>query len=79
VTTTTAYPDGHTESTTDEDGQIKHLKAKVDAGAEFIITQLFYDADSFLNWLRKVRAAGNAISALLFLTLPHPSVDAHSS
>ena len=55
----TGYPDGHTEAITDEDGQIQHLKAKVNAGAEFIITQLFYDADSFLRWHGKVRAAGS--------------------
>ena len=66
----TAYPDGHAESTADEDGQIKHLKAKVDAGAEFIITQLFYDAESFLNWLRKVRAAGDSIFLRRLPTFP---------
>lgn len=53
-----AYPDGHTESTTDEDGEIEYLKQKVDAGADYIITQLFYDVDGFLRWERKVRAAG---------------------
>ena len=31
---------------------------KVDAGADFIITQLFYDVDHFLPWYRKVRQKG---------------------
>ncbi|PVF94840.1 methylenetetrahydrofolate reduct [Serendipita vermifera] len=53
-----AYPDGHTESQADEATQIKHLKAKVDAGADFIVTQLFYDVDSFLKWQTKAREAG---------------------
>lgn len=54
----TGYPDGHNESTDDEDQQIQHLKLKVDAGAEFVITQLFYDVESFLNWYKKVRDTG---------------------
>ncbi|KAG8856825.1 hypothetical protein FRB91_000324 [Serendipita sp. 411] len=56
-----AYPDGHTESTASEEEQIRHLKAKVDAGADFIITQLFYDADSFLSWQSKAQSAGITI------------------
>lgn len=46
------------DSYLDEDTQIDHLKAKVDAGADFIVTQLFYDADQFLSWYRKLRAKG---------------------
>ena len=55
----TAYPDGHTDHDVDEDTEIQYLKAKVDAGADFIITQLFYDVDNFIRWQNKVRAAGN--------------------
>lgn len=51
------YPEGHIEAKSiDED--IAHLKAKVDAGADFIITQLFYDVELFLKWVEKCRAAG---------------------
>ncbi|PFH54180.1 hypothetical protein AMATHDRAFT_72701 [Amanita thiersii Skay4041] len=54
-----AYPDGHPESTVeDEDTEIDYLKSKVDAGADFIITQLFYDVDRFLTWIEKVRRKG---------------------
>ncbi|KAI0636604.1 methylenetetrahydrofolate reduct [Trametes polyzona] len=53
-----AYPDGHPDRETTEDGELDHLKEKVDAGAEFIITQLFYDVDNFLQWVDKVRAKG---------------------
>lgn len=35
-----------------------HLKEKVDAGADYIVTQLFYDVDIYLNWLNKVRSMG---------------------
>ena len=53
-----AYPDGHTESEIDEDGEIELLKKKIDAGADYIVTQLFYDVDGFLRWERKVREKG---------------------
>ncbi|KAH8117002.1 MTHFR-domain-containing protein [Phellopilus nigrolimitatus] len=53
-----AYPDGHVDSDVDEDAELEYLKAKVDAGAEFIVTQLFYDVEGFLAWLKKVRARG---------------------
>jgi len=51
------YPDGHDKDTA-EDVELNYLKAKVDAGADFIMTQLFYDVDSFLQWVKKVRAKG---------------------
>ncbi|GBE81900.1 methylenetetrahydrofolate reduct [Sparassis latifolia] len=53
-----AYPDGHTDGDIDNDGELEFLKAKVDAGADFIVTQLFYDVDNFLRWVKKVRAKG---------------------
>jgi len=52
------YPDGHADKETTEDEEIEHLKMKVDAGANFIVTQLFYDVDNFLRWLRKIRQRG---------------------
>ncbi|KAG8973560.1 hypothetical protein FRC05_008628 [Tulasnella sp. 425] len=51
------YPDGHTDGLP-LDEQIQHLKAKVDAGADYIITQLFYDVDGFKDWVKRVRNAG---------------------
>ncbi|KAF9014000.1 methylenetetrahydrofolate reductase-domain-containing protein [Cyathus striatus] len=53
-----AYPDGHADSSLDEDEELDYLKAKVDAGSDFIVTQLFYDVDRFLEWQKKVRAKG---------------------
>jgi hypothetical protein len=51
------YPEGHTEATSLDD-DIRHLKTKVDAGADFIVTQLFYDTDLFLAWVSRCRAEG---------------------
>ncbi|EIN07214.1 MTHFR-domain-containing protein [Punctularia strigosozonata HHB-11173 SS5] len=53
-----AYPDGHPDREMDEDAEIDKLKDKVDAGADYIVTQLFYDVDNFLRWLGKVRDRG---------------------
>ncbi|KAF9030677.1 methylenetetrahydrofolate reduct [Hymenopellis radicata] len=52
------YPDGHPDTSNDEDTELDYLKAKVDAGADFIVTQLFYDVDQFLRWKDKARAKG---------------------
>lgn len=52
-----AYPEGHPEEP-NPDVLIQYLKEKVDAGANFIITQMFYDADKFIEWCSKVRKAG---------------------
>jgi methylenetetrahydrofolate reductase (NADPH) len=55
-----AYPDGHPDRPSDQsrNEELDHLKAKVDAGADFIVTQLFYDVDHFIQWLVKVRQKG---------------------
>lgn len=34
------------------------LKEKIDAGANFIFTQMFYDVEMFVAWVKAVRAAG---------------------
>ncbi|KAJ9261154.1 hypothetical protein DTO207G8_304 [Paecilomyces variotii] len=51
------YPEG-CDDNRDVDLLIDHLKEKVDAGSSFIITQMFYDVDHFLNWVEKCRAKG---------------------
>jgi methylenetetrahydrofolate reductase (NADPH) len=53
----TGYPSGHPECTSYED-DIQHLKEKVDAGADFVITQLFFDPNVFVKFLRDCRTAG---------------------
>ena len=51
------YPGGHVEARGYET-DLGHLKAKVDAGADLVISQLFYDADLFLRFVDDCRAIG---------------------
>ena len=51
------YPEVHPESENQKD-DIKHLKEKVDAGCEFLTTQMFFDNNLLFNFLYKIREAG---------------------
>jgi len=51
------YPTGHPEAKSYEKDLI-HLKEKVDAGADFIITQLFFKASTFKKFVDDCRAIG---------------------
>lgn len=45
----------------ERDLEIKYLKEKIDAGVDFIFTQMFYDVDIFIDWVKAIRAAGITI------------------
>jgi len=51
------YPTGHPEAKSYED-DLLHLKEKVDAGADFIITQLFFKAATFKKFVDDCRGVG---------------------
>ena len=51
------YPEKHPESPTQQ-ADLDNLKAKVDAGADRIITQFGFDNTHFLRFLERARAAG---------------------
>jgi len=51
------YPTGHPEAQSYED-DLLHLREKVDAGADFIITQLFFKASTFKKFVDDCRAFG---------------------
>ncbi|MBQ9252371.1 MAG: methylenetetrahydrofolate reductase [Clostridia bacterium] len=51
------YPEGHIECAHKREDLI-HLKEKVDAGLDFITTQMFFNNDVFYNFLYRAREAG---------------------
>ena len=51
------YPDGHPEALSQIE-DIKNLKNKVDAGCEFLTTQMFFDNNVLYNYIYKIREAG---------------------
>ncbi len=51
------YPEVHPESENQRE-DIRHLKEKVDAGCEFLTTQMFFDNNLLYNFLYKIREAG---------------------
>ena len=49
------YPEGHPEASSFDD-DMKNLKKKVDAGADFIVTQLFFNNDDFYRFRDRAMA-----------------------
>jgi methylenetetrahydrofolate reductase (NADPH) len=55
-----AYPEGHVE-TRDLAQDLAHLELKVQAGADFLVTQLFFDNARYFRFVERARAAGIAV------------------
>ncbi len=57
------YPEIHPESKSQND-DIKYLKEKVDAGVDFLTTQMFFDNNLLYNFLYKIREAGITVPVI---------------
>ncbi|MFQ5886814.1 MAG: methylenetetrahydrofolate reductase, partial [Anaerolineae bacterium] len=51
------YPEGHIECP-DKEQDLQHLKQKVDAGGEFVITQIFFDNGYFYDFVERAQRIG---------------------
>ncbi|PWM64114.1 MAG: methylenetetrahydrofolate reductase [NAD(P)H] [Eubacteriales Family XIII. Incertae Sedis bacterium] len=57
------YPEIHPESANQKE-DIKYLKEKVEAGCEFLTTQMFFDNNLLYNFLYKIREAGITVPVI---------------
>ena len=57
------YPEIHPESS-DQREDIKHLREKVEAGCDFLTTQMFFDNNLLYNFLYKIREAGITVPVM---------------
>ena len=57
------YPEIHPESI-NQNEDIKYLKEKVDAGCDFLTTQMFFDNNLLYNFLYKIREAGITVPVI---------------
>jgi len=57
------YPEGHVE-TRDLARDLAHLKGKVEAGVDFLVTQLFFENAHYQRFVERARAAGIAVPIL---------------
>lgn len=57
------YPEGHVECTRQSE-DIEHLKEKVDAGLDFLTTQMFFDNSTLYQFLYRIREKGIDVPVL---------------
>ena len=57
------YPEGHVECDSPSE-DIRHLKTKVDAGCDYLVTQMFFDNNTMYNFMYRLREAGIEVPVL---------------
>lgn len=69
------YPEKHPEAKSLQE-DIERLKKKIDSGADFVVTQMFFDNTHYFNFVKKCREAGiyKPIVAAILPALSHKQV-----
>ncbi|HEX79444.1 MAG TPA: methylenetetrahydrofolate reductase [NAD(P)H] [Dehalococcoidia bacterium] len=57
------FPEGHIDCP-DKETDTKHLKMKIDAGSDFVITQLFFDNKDYFDYVNRLKAASIGVKVL---------------
>jgi methylenetetrahydrofolate reductase (NADPH) len=57
------FPEGHVEAL-DPEADLAHVRRKVDGGARFLITNLFFDNELYFGFVERARAAGIEVPIL---------------
>ena len=57
------YPEGHVDAV-NKKSDIANLKKKVDAGCEYLTTQMFFDNNIYYNFLYRIREAGITVPVI---------------
>ena len=60
---TACYPEGHVESE-NKTKDIQHLQEKVEAGCDFVTTQMFFDNNILYNYLYRIREKGITVPVI---------------
>jgi len=68
-----AFPETHIHATSPEE-DLRHLKAKVDAGAAFLVTQLFFENRFYFDFVERARAIGITVPIIPGV-MPITSID----
>jgi len=57
------FPEGHTDAP-DKETDSKYMKIKIDAGGEFVVTQLFFDNKDYFEYLERLKKIGVNVRVL---------------